>query len=164
MYLWDTNIASAAMADHPKIEERLTPTPRNDIAIAAITRGEILYGIARLPEGKRKSRFARKAEGMFAITHCIWVDENVADAYAAIRATLDRLGKPIGKENDLWIAAVAVAYNCTLVTDQGSFTHVPGVKVENWLAADNTGQSPGIPPRRHEDTEDLSTDCADNTD
>lgn len=54
--------------------------------------------------------------------------------YADIRADLERSGKTIGA-NDLWIAAHALALDCTLVTaNEREFRRVPGLKVENWLA------------------------------
>lgn len=135
MYLWDTNIASAAMAEHPAVVRHLAePGSRDTIAISSITRGEILYGIERLPQGKRRDALAAKAAGLFAWVACVDVDERVADAYAEVRSAIERAGKPIGKENDLWIAAAASAHGCVLVSDQGSFEHVTGLPVENWLA------------------------------
>ncbi len=55
------------------------------------------------------------------------------------RALLERQGTPIGA-NDTWIAAQALAVNAVLVTDnEGEFSRVPGLTLENWLAA-----QPGI--------------------
>ena len=52
-YLLDTTMFSALMRRDAKIRARvaaLTPTDR--VAICTITRGEVLYGLARLPDGK----------------------------------------------------------------------------------------------------------------
>lgn len=59
-----------------------------------------------------------------------------ADAhYADIRAALERAGKPIGN-NDLLIAAHARSRGLTLVTHNvREFRRVPGLRVEDWLAA-----------------------------
>ena len=53
----------------------------------------------------------------------------------AIRAALERAGQPIGN-NDLWIAAHARAEGWVLVTNnEREFCRVPGLAVENWVAA-----------------------------
>lgn len=54
--------------------------------------------------------------------------------YAELRAELERSGQPIGA-NDMWIAAHALALDCTLVTaNEREFRRVPRLRVENWLA------------------------------
>ena len=35
-------------------------------------------------------------------------------------------------DNDLWIAAIALAEGATLVTADEAFARVPGLKTENW--------------------------------
>ena len=58
-----------------------------------------------------------------------------AEHYGHIRATLQKLGQPIGN-NDLWIAAHARAEGLVLVTNnEREFRRVPGLAVENWVAA-----------------------------
>jgi tRNA(fMet)-specific endonuclease VapC len=52
--------------------------------------------------------------------------------YGEVRLAL-RQGKNIG-QNDLWIAAHALALDAVLVTNnEREFSRVPGLKVENWL-------------------------------
>ncbi len=53
--------------------------------------------------------------------------------YASIRSQLERKGKPIGN-NDLLIAAHAIALGCILVTaNEREFARIEGLRVENWL-------------------------------
>ena len=55
-----------------------------------------------------------------------------AEAYGTIRAQLESKGETIGN-NDLWIAAHAIAVGLTLVTnDEGEFRRVRGLKIQNW--------------------------------
>jgi len=55
--------------------------------------------------------------------------------YAEIRAALEKKGTPIGA-NDMLIAAHARALGTMCVTaNVTEFRRVPGLKVENWLAA-----------------------------
>jgi tRNA(fMet)-specific endonuclease VapC len=56
-----------------------------------------------------------------------------AEHYGHVRATLQQLGQPIGN-NDLWLAAHALAEGWTLVTNNTrEFARVPGLRVENWV-------------------------------
>ena len=53
--------------------------------------------------------------------------------YGKLRAELEKAGTPIGP-NDLFVAAQALGFNLTLVTDNiREFQRVPRLKVENWL-------------------------------
>jgi tRNA(fMet)-specific endonuclease VapC len=58
--------------------------------------------------------------------------ETAAEAYGAMRAELQSKGEMIGN-NDLWIAAHALAAGLTLVTNnEKEFRRVRGLKVQNW--------------------------------
>ena len=65
---------------------------------------------------------------------CLPVDEAAGDTYGRVKALLEKAGRPIGSDNDLWIAAVALANGCVFVSAQKSFPHVPGLSVEDWTA------------------------------
>ena len=57
-----------------------------------------------------------------------------AQHYGAIRASLEKLGQPIGV-NDLHIAAHARSEGLVVVTHNvGEFARVPALQVENWVA------------------------------
>ncbi len=60
--------------------------------------------------------------------------ETPADAaYGLIRTRIEQAGRPIGG-NDMLIAAHAVAFGYTIVTDkQGEFARIDGLSRENWL-------------------------------
>ena len=58
--------------------------------------------------------------------------ETAAEAYGTIRAQLESKGETIGN-NDLWIAAHAIAVGLTLVTNNvRKFRRVRGLKIQNW--------------------------------
>ena len=58
--------------------------------------------------------------------------KGAAHAYSQIRAELESKGEMIGN-NDLWIAAHALAAGLTLVTNNTrEFRRVRGLKVQNW--------------------------------
>ena len=56
----------------------------------------------------------------------------ISESYALTKAALEQMGIVL-PENDLWIAATALVHGQTLVTDDGHFATVPGLRVENWL-------------------------------
>ena len=60
-------------------------------------------------------------------------DDAVGASYGAIRAQLERAGTPIGN-NDLWIAAHALALGVTLVSNNTrEFERIPKLKLANWV-------------------------------
>jgi tRNA(fMet)-specific endonuclease VapC len=60
-------------------------------------------------------------------------DSPADEIYGSIRTQLELTGTPIGG-NDLLIAAQALAFDHTLVTDNDQeFSRVAGLRVENWL-------------------------------
>ena len=67
-------------------------------------------------------------------------DQPSAEAYGSLRAELEASGRPLA-EPDLRIAAIATAYDLTLVTGNvRHFRRVPNLPVEDWLAHDFSGR------------------------
>ena len=59
-------------------------------------------------------------------------DDEAARQYGIIRASLARLGTPIGP-NDLMIASIALAQRAVVVTHNiGEFRRVGGLEIEDW--------------------------------
>ena len=78
---------------------------------------EIRYGIARLPDGRRKQVLLDTADEIFAAfdDQVLPVDEVAAEHYAAIASRRQRAGKPISGFEAL-IAAVCRAHGAVLAT------------------------------------------------
>ena len=121
------------MREHPGLDVHLaTISPTDDrIFSCSIVRGENLYGIERLPEGKRREELEVKAAKIFKILPCEPIPEEAGDHYAKIKITRQRKGL-ILDENDLWIAATALALDATLISRDSDFHYIDGLKVENW--------------------------------
>ena len=96
-------------------------------------RGEILFGLARMDEGRRRERLIADATRVFSLLPCVQIPNSTADYYASIKVARQRLGLSMD-ENGLWIAATAMALDATLVTNDRDFSAVTNLKVENWLA------------------------------
>jgi len=119
MIVLDTNVVSALM--HPDGVKQLLPwlgsVARHDLYTTTITRAEIRYGIARLPDGARRTRIEQAADALFAeITDRMLVfDSAAADRYGQLVALRERLGQPISIP-DAQIAAIAFANRAAVAT------------------------------------------------
>ncbi len=135
IYLVDTNIISETERMHAnkgvvaKLQEH-----RNELALAAVSWHELLYGFHRLPESKRKQRVR------FFIKHTVQpnmpilpYDALAAEWFAKERARLSQIGRP-PPYFDGQIAAVAATNNLILVTrNVADFANFDALQVENWF-------------------------------
>ncbi len=129
LYLHDTNTVSAVMADDPKVKARLALQP--NIITCAIVRGEVRYGLERLPIGKRRTDLEHKAIMVFASLPIVPITSAVGDIYGRSRRSLELQGFNLS-DNDLWIAATALSLGAVLVSNDQAFSRVPGLTVEDW--------------------------------
>lgn len=130
MYLLDTNACIRLLnGSSVALAERLRATPRAEVRLSAVVKGELLYGArrsARLPDNLRLLR------RFFATLISLPYDDRCAEEYGLIRADLDHAGTPIGP-NDLLIAATARAHDLVLVThNPREFSRVGGLQLEDW--------------------------------
>ena len=130
LYLFDTNAVSAIMADNPNVKARLSSQSIR-VVTCAIVRGEIRYGLERLPVGKRRANLEAKANKVFASLAIEPVSTTAADIYGTVRRQLELKGHNLS-DNDLWIAATALSLASVLVTNDHGFSHVPGLVLEDW--------------------------------
>ncbi|HUE24769.1 MAG TPA: PIN domain-containing protein [Bryobacteraceae bacterium] len=85
-YLLDTNAFSDVMKAHRGMEIWLRSVGSADrVATCTIVRGEVLFGVGRLAEGKRRSALEEKARELFEMVPCEPVPERAGDAYATIK-------------------------------------------------------------------------------
>jgi tRNA(fMet)-specific endonuclease VapC len=129
LYLLDTNTVSAVMANEPKVKAKLALKPT--IVTCAIVRGEIRYGLERLPQGKRRRDLEKKANMVFATLTIEPTTSAAGDIYGHVRRSLELQGYNVS-DNDLWIAATALSLGAVLVSNDQAFSHVPGLTVEDW--------------------------------
>jgi predicted nucleic acid-binding protein len=75
--LLDTNAFSDLMREHPQVVARLAAVlPLDIVMICPIVRGEILHGIGRMQESKRKRALAARAEALFETIPCVPLPES----------------------------------------------------------------------------------------
>jgi len=128
----DTNTVSHIIKGRPPlVRERLIATPMAEVCISAITEGELRFGLARRPDAANLGRGI--AEFLLRVDILPW-DSAAAERYGALRALLERTGKPLGNLDTL-IAAHALAMGAKLITSDGAFARVPDLTVADWAAA-----------------------------
>lgn len=108
--------------------ERHSPS---DLAVSAITRFELLYGIERCPPAWRKKEGGKVRLLLENLALLPFTGETSSHA-ATIRASLEVAGHPIGPM-DILIAATALENNLPLVTNNlDEFERVPGLFCLTW--------------------------------
>lgn len=131
-YLFDTNALRDVMDENAQMRDRLTrAATSHKVLMPVIAQGEILFGIERMPTGKRKDAVSQKAALVLASIQIESVPAAAGIHYARIKRSREELGRPMD-ENDLWIAATAMALAATLVTRDNDFKDIPGLIVEDW--------------------------------
>lgn len=125
-YLLDTNVAIRVLEQEVDLEARRGSGLEAFLCLTVV--GELLYGAAN---SGRPDVNRTRVDGLLAICPVIGDDLETARRYAALKAALRRLGRPI-PENDLWIAASALRHGLVLATRDTHFDHVEGLTVESW--------------------------------
>ncbi len=129
-YLLDTCTVSDFVKGQAKVLARIKATPPNLVAVSALTRMEVDYGLALNAERARK--LAPLLDAFFATIATLPFDVADAQATAAIRAALKTRGQPIGAYDAL-IAGTGLARGLVVVTsNMGEFKRVGGLQVEDW--------------------------------
>jgi toxin FitB len=133
----DTNVVSELMREAP--DERVLGWfdrhPALEFAATAISHGESLRGIARLPDGARKSKLLDALALMLSIDmgeRLLSFDARAMQIFAEISLARDRAGRPMSFQ-DACIAATCLAHGAALATrDAGGFEGVGLVMHNPW--------------------------------
>jgi predicted nucleic acid-binding protein len=118
------------MRDHPQLKANLAKHS-DPIVTSVVVVGEIRYGLTRLPAGKKRSDLEARARSILATLRIEPVTEPIAEAYGRLKASLEGQGLNLD-DNDLWIAATALAAGHLVVTRDRIFTQIPGLQVADW--------------------------------
>jgi tRNA(fMet)-specific endonuclease VapC len=129
-YLLDTNTISDFIR-HPRgpVADRIRKLGAAAVCTSIIVAAELRFGVEKRGSRKLAIRVAEALDNMEVLPF----EPPADDAYAVIRSSLEKAGRPFGA-NDLLIAAHAVSLGCTLVTDnERDFARISGLAAENWL-------------------------------
>ena len=129
-YLLDTNICIYIRQKRPDaVLRRFRKLRPGEAVLSVITYGELLYGAAK---SQQRVAALERLRDLVHLLPALSLPETAAEAYGTIRTELEAKGEMIGN-NDLWIAAHALASGLTLVTsNEKEFRRVRGLKVQNW--------------------------------
>ena len=125
----DTNAVSALVKG--QATQLAAHLDKQAFCISVITEAELRFGLARRPVNPNLRRIVEQFLGTALVKP--W-DSDCAQRYALLRAELETRGTPLAPM-DLLIASHALTENCTLVSADKVFAHVPGLRVFDWSAA-----------------------------
>lgn len=145
MYLLDTTHCLQIIFGFPQFDENRKILEKVTLTTCAIVRGELIYGVFK------SERFADnldKVEKLLASMRVYTVDDQTANIYGEMKyAILDRFGPKLRskrrnvkveslgfKDNDIWIAAIAIQHDLTVLSADNDLQRLQGLKslrVEN---------------------------------
>jgi toxin FitB len=132
MIILDTNVVSELMRAEPSpgVANWVRERDRRELRTTTITFAEVRYGIARLPDGRRKQVLLAAADEIFSAfaDQVLPVDLAAAEHYAAIASSRERAGKPIAGFDAL-IAAVCRSRGAALATRNVSDFDGTGIEI-----------------------------------
>ncbi len=145
MIVLDTNVVSELMRPRPDpaVLAWMAARPRAILYTTSITQTEILYGLALLPTGRRRTALTAAAEAMFAedfADRVLAYDGRAAAHYAAIVSTRRATGRPIEAFDALIAATARVAGAAVATRDTGGFADCDLILFDPWQG--NTDRAP----------------------
>ena len=138
-YLLDTNIVSEFVKERPDEQVIDFYNARRDLcAISAVTWQEIIRGITRMPEGKRKKTLLSFLSDLDSNMDVISYDKFASQICGEIQAAAEKDGKKV-PFYDSQIAATAISNGMVLVTHNTSnfeqFKEKSFLRLEDWFTA-----------------------------
>jgi predicted nucleic acid-binding protein len=134
----DTDVVSELMRPTPSdvVVRWLSDHAGEDLSTTSVTVAEVLYGIERMPDGRRKELMASTAGEVFTAfaERVLGFDLAAAGQYARVVGRRDRAGRPIDGF-DAQIAAICLAHDAGLATRNVKDFEETGVQIiDPWRA------------------------------
>ncbi len=147
MFFLDTNHCSYAILGNTQILDRLTNLGNVSISTCTIVKGELIDMAARSQQ--RQTNLALVQNFLLGL-NIYPIDQTTAEIYGNLKAAVFDRYAPKDKaqlrrtsitqlgmgENDLWIAAVALQHQLTLLTTDRDFLRIQAVQpfdLESWV-------------------------------
>ena len=122
----DTNAVSALLVGDPALGEVLESDQRHHLPVIVI--GEYRYGLL---SSRHRVHLQKLLTTLIRESIILPVDETTAETYSHVRDELRQKGRPI-PENDIWIAALARQHRQPVVSRDGHFDEVSGLRRVQW--------------------------------
>lgn len=133
MILVDTNVLSETrLADGESRVRRRLASFGDDVFVSVIVLGEIVFGIERMPQGRRRrhiENFHRLIKAEYA-SRILPVTDDIAERWGDLRASHKRSGATLPLADGL-IAATALAHDLTIMTRNTRDFELTGVRLIN---------------------------------
>ncbi len=127
--LLDTCAVSDYLRGLDPVVQRIQKAKPSDLAISAVTVMELRYGATR----RHSAKLTASVEAFLNGITILPFDAEAAERAGVLRATMEAKGHSIALA-DCQIAATALAFGLTLVSNDGDLKRVPGLKVVDWRA------------------------------
>lgn len=122
--LLDTNIVIALFAGEPMVLDRIAECSETHVPVPVL--GELYHGALQSVRKEENLGRLRDLGRLNPVLPCV---VSTAHRYGVIRTALARKGRPI-PENDVWIAALAMQHDLTLLTKDRHFMQVEELSFE----------------------------------
>lgn len=138
MIVIDTNVLSELLKREPdqNVKSWMSRQPMTSVFTTTVTQAEILYGVALMPDGKRKNKLMEAVQILFSkrfMGRILPFDIEAAVEYAEIASLKRASGIPIS-QFDAQIAAITRTRGASLVTRNSDDFRDCGIKVMNpWI-------------------------------
>jgi tRNA(fMet)-specific endonuclease VapC len=128
-YLIDTNIIIYSLKNDKKVQEKFLEYEKIPKYISIITYGELLYGAKKSEWAEKNCAKVYRLKNLFPI---LPIDLPIMEIFSGLKSKYRKVGITID-DFDLLIAATALAYNQTVVTNNVKhFSRIEELKIENW--------------------------------
>ena len=129
MYLLDTDTIIYSLKGHEAVQKNLSTHIDDPMSLSVISLMELYYGAYKSQKVTSNLSKIRILEKTFEI---IPTGTEIAEIFGILKTDLEKSGNPLD-DFDLIIAACAMTYNLTLVTNNyRHFERIDGLKLANW--------------------------------
>ena len=129
-WLLDTNVWVQLLKRRaPEIRRRIDALDAASVLTCAVVKAELWHGALKYEDPAKRLYQVNEAISPYL---SLPFDDTAAHHYAALRHRLEQRGEIIGP-NDLKIAAICLAHDLTLVTNNtAEFSRIPALLLEDW--------------------------------
>ena len=125
-FLLDTNIIISLFAEEKSVLDSLNKA--EGVFVPSIVIGELNFGARKSTRVQENLERINRFVASNVILSC---DAVTACYYGRVKEVIRQKGKPI-PENDIWVAAIALQYDLTLITRDEHFNEVAELAIESW--------------------------------
>ena len=129
-WMLNTDTCIAIIKKHPVALKKLRGKSIGQVGLSSITLGELAFGADK--SSRPNDAHVALSEFLLALEIAAF-DDHAAMRYGEVRASLGRLGKPVGPLDTL-IGSHAHALDVILVThNTREFAQIEGLRLEDWV-------------------------------